>query len=184
MSQQEVMNLKEVYEWHMALASTYRGPDKSNTNLQAAIAIRPFIRDLTADVVEIWMIRRNDGEVHWDETACVFPDEASASQEARLMTDNDQDGYSFGAFQLRSDNTAPLEYLPIDTAPIDGTMHVRGLYVYDGSGNPYWEAVAGYIDEEDGIFYTSDGDVAGWSAEDFTHWSPLPKTLPPEEKKS
>lgn len=62
------------------------------------------------DGVEVWMIRRNDGEVHWDETGCVFHDEASASQEARLMTDSDPDGYSFGAFALRS--SAPRQAVP------------------------------------------------------------------------
>ena len=56
------------------------------------------------------MIRRNDGEVHWDDTGCVFHDEASASQEARLMTDSDPDGYSFCAFALRSSD--PRQAVP------------------------------------------------------------------------
>lgn len=77
------------------------------------------------DGVEVWMIRRNDGEVHWDETGCVFHDEASASQEARLMTDSDPDGYSFGAFALHSGGprqAVPDGWQPIETAPLDETV--------------------------------------------------------------
>lgn len=68
---------------------------------------------------------------------------------------------------------------PIDTAPVDGTHHARGLHVYSRDGTfLYWDAIAGYIDDEDGIFYDLAGDVPGWEAGDFTHWAALPPSPP------
>lgn len=64
-------------------------------------------------------------------------------------------------------------WLPIETAPDDGTPHVRGLHVFSDGDFLYWDAVAGHIDPEDGIFYDEGGDVIGWDAMDFTHWHPL-----------
>ncbi len=66
---------------------------------------------------------------------------------------------------------------PIETAPTDGTMHVRGLHVFSSTDGRllYWDAVVGHIDTEDGLFYDQGGDVCGWDAADFTHWCPLPE---------
>lgn len=65
---------------------------------------------------------------------------------------------------------------PIETAPNDGTLHVRALHVFSSTDGRflYWDAVAGHIDTEDGQFYDQGGDMSGWSATDFTHWHPLP----------
>ena len=70
----------------------------------------------------------------------------------------------------------PEGWLPIDSAPDDGTPHVRGLHVFSNDDGRllYWDAYVGRIDTEDGIFYDLGGDVIGWEAMDFTHWRPLP----------
>lgn len=68
----------------------------------------------------------------------------------------------------------PEGWLPIDTAPNDGTMHVRGLHVYGPDGAfLYWDAITGYVDGEGGAFFDMGGDAVGWDAADFTHWHPL-----------
>lgn len=65
-------------------------------------------------------------------------------------------------------------WLPIESAPNDGTPHVRGLHVYAPDGQfLYWDIEAGHIDPEDGQFYDQGGEVSGWSSNDFTHWMPL-----------
>lgn len=62
---------------------------------------------------------------------------------------------------------------PIETAPMDGTPHVRGLQV-DRSGFIFWEAHAGRINDETGEFEDLGGEHTGWDAGDYTHWTTLP----------
>ena len=65
------------------------------------------------------------------------------------------------------------EWHPIETAPKDGRLHVRGLIVSSNkSGMRWWEPIAGRIDD-DGEFVDHDGN-SPWRAEDYTHWMPLP----------
>ena len=63
----------------------------------------------------------------------------------------------------------------IETAPTDGTPHVRGLWVNStkAGGYTYWESIAGAIDDGEGEFLDHDGN-APWHAEDYVHWMPLP----------
>ena len=64
---------------------------------------------------------------------------------------------------------------PIETAPTDGTPHVRGLWVNPtkAGGYTYWESIAGAIDDGEGEFLDHDGN-APWHAEDYVRWMPLP----------
>jgi len=73
-----------------------------------------------------------------------------------------------------------MEWQPIETAPKDGTPHVRGMWTYDlMTGKAIeWMSDAGYEDE-DGDWVLSDACLSGWRAEDYTHWIPLPK--PPSQ---
>ena len=63
----------------------------------------------------------------------------------------------------------------IETAPTDGTPHVRGLWVNStkAGGYTYWESIAGAIDDGEGEFLDHDGN-APWRAEDYVRWMPLP----------
>ena len=63
----------------------------------------------------------------------------------------------------------------IETAPTDGTPHVRGLWVNStkAGGYTYWESIAGAIDDGEGEFLDHDGN-APWHAEDYVRWMPLP----------
>ena len=67
-----------------------------------------------------------------------------------------------------------MNWQPIETAPRDGTGHVRGLWVHSAkTGKPiYWEAIAGYVND-DCEFVDHDSN-APWRADDYTHWMPLP----------
>lgn len=66
------------------------------------------------------------------------------------------------------------EWQPIETAPNDGTLHVRGLIVRSAiRGRQWWEAIAGRMND-DGEFVDHD-DNSPWRAEDYTHWMPLPE---------
>lgn len=70
----------------------------------------------------------------------------------------------------------PDGWMPAESAPDDGTPHVRGLHVFSSTDGSYlyWDAVVGRIDTEDGQFYDLGGDLtSGWAADDFTHWHPL-----------
>jgi hypothetical protein len=70
-----------------------------------------------------------------------------------------------------------MNWQPIETAPKDDVLHVRGLIVRNlASGAEWWEAICGRM--EDGDFVDHDGN-APWRAEDYTHWLPLPE--PPAE---
>lgn len=70
----------------------------------------------------------------------------------------------------------PTAWQPIETAPTD-VLHVRGLWVYDDSGQPLsFDCDTGRIDD-DGFFVDEFGNVHGWSADDYTHWHPL--AIPP-----
>jgi len=73
-----------------------------------------------------------------------------------------------------------MEWQPIETAPKDGTPHVRGLWVCDAtSGYPlYWQVDAGCEHTDDGDWILSDGYTSGWHADDYSHWMPLPE--PPQ----
>ena len=67
-----------------------------------------------------------------------------------------------------------MEWQPIETAPKDGTPHVRGLWVTSNrTGARWWESIAGYVDD-DGEFVDHDGN-APWHGDDYTHWMPLPE---------
>jgi len=68
----------------------------------------------------------------------------------------------------------------IDSAPKDGTPHVRAILVRPLSGgHPWWEYICGRLDDE-GEFRDHD-DNAPFSAEDYDAWMPLPQ--PPEDTK-
>ena len=66
-----------------------------------------------------------------------------------------------------------MEWQPIETAPKDGTPHVRGLTVRNNRyGSEWWEVIAGQLTDE-GEFIDHDKN-SPWRAEDYTHWTPLP----------
>lgn len=74
------------------------------------------------------------------------------------------------------------EWQPIETAPKDGTRHVRGLWVTVTSGDrptrKEWHEYVGYV-SDDGRFVDPDySDDFGWYANDFTHWTALPPPPP------
>ena len=60
---------------------------------------------------------------------------------------------------------------PIESAPTDGTLHVRGLWVRTPRGS-YFDAVVGGINDE-GEFVDMDHDSTRWDASDYTHWHHL-----------
>lgn len=71
------------------------------------------------------------------------------------------------------------EWQTIDTAPDDGTIHVRGLWVtVKWNGGPEereWRQYVGYIEDESGRFIDTEYQQDfGWEAEDFSHWLHLP----------
>lgn len=69
------------------------------------------------------------------------------------------------------------DWQPIKTAPNDPhVLHVRGVWVHSATtGEPlYFDAHAGYVDD-DGDFISTDDDVFGWRADDYTHWVSLPE---------
>jgi len=77
----------------------------------------------------------------------------------------------------------PDGWLPIESAPNDGAMHVRGLMVHGNDGKAlYWDACAGHLDAEDGQFLDQGGNDFGWNADDFTHWHPLAAAPKPEKE--
>lgn len=67
-----------------------------------------------------------------------------------------------------------MTWQPIETAPKDGTLHVRGLTVRNRrTGVCWWEAIAGRVDD-DGDFVDHDGNCP-WRTEDYEYWMPLPE---------
>lgn len=66
------------------------------------------------------------------------------------------------------------EWQPIETAPNDGTPHIRGLHVHNNRGDfIYWDCHAGRINDETGQFEDLGGEHTGWDADDYTHWTTL-----------
>ena len=68
-----------------------------------------------------------------------------------------------------------------DTPPPIDRLHVRGLWVHSAKTNKplYWEAMAGFIDDETGEFHDHDNNTP-WSADDYTHWHDLAAAPAPE----
>lgn len=61
-----------------------------------------------------------------------------------------------------------------DPPPMDGALHVRGLWVTSNrTGAKWWEAISGHVDD-DGDFVDYD-ENAPWRVDDYTHWMPLPE---------
>lgn len=72
------------------------------------------------------------------------------------------------------------EWQPIETAPNDGTPHIRGLHVHNNRGDfIYWDCHAGRINDETGQFEDLGGEHTGWDADDYTHWTTLPEPPKP-----
>jgi hypothetical protein len=69
-----------------------------------------------------------------------------------------------------------MKWLTIESAPMDGTLHVRGLYVYRPDGSLIgWEAWIGYVEDDGHDFLDSNGEHIGWEADHYSHWMPLPE---------
>jgi hypothetical protein len=76
-----------------------------------------------------------------------------------------------------------MDWKTIDSAPRDGTLHIRGLYVRGPKSHGVewtWEVCVGYIDDN-GDFIDQDDSYIGWEADDYEYWMPLPS--PPEPPK-
>lgn len=72
------------------------------------------------------------------------------------------------------------EWQSIETAPNDGSEHIRGLWVTikrsGAEDEIQWRSYAGFIHDESGRFLDVDyGEDFGWEADDFSHWMPLPE---------
>jgi len=81
------------------------------------------------------------------------------------------------------DEVAVREWQPIETAPEEGVLHLRGLWVYTlnsaGKKFPaYFQADCGVMND-DGDFVSASGDDFGWSADDYDWWMPMPQAAPP-----
>jgi hypothetical protein len=80
--------------------------------------------------------------------------------------------------EQQSRTIAALQPRPIETAPRDG-WHFRGLEVTNNvSGKTHWEWFMGQIDDETGEWHDVHDNDCGWTADDFTHWLPLPQVSP------
>ena len=81
------------------------------------------------------------------------------------------------------DEVTVREWQPIETAPEEGVLHLRGLWVYTlnsaGKKFPaYFQADCGVMND-DGDFVSASGDDFGWSADDYDWWMPMPQAAPP-----
>lgn len=70
-----------------------------------------------------------------------------------------------------------MNWQPIETAPKDGTGHLRGRWINSQGKRPTWTVDSGYVDD-DGEFVSFNGNETGWQTDDYTHWMPLPAPPP------
>ena len=78
----------------------------------------------------------------------------------------------------REEKLEAEQWQPIETAPKDGAVHIRGLWVNVKNAPQEFQQFIGCIND-DGDFVDPDYyDDFGWAADDYTHWMPLPE--PPE----
>lgn len=84
-------------------------------------------------------------------------------------------GQMKAATMLRAYAEVVEGWRPIETAPTDGTVHIRGLYVRGPKSHGIkwnWHANIGYVNDN-GDFADMDDTYTGWDAEDYEYWMPL-----------
>lgn len=108
--------------------------------------------------------------------------DVQAAIAAMDAADNAEPDAMFSPYRAARHATADLAiaycrtggWLPIESAPRDGALHVRGLHVHRPDGTYLeWQAYAGSMNDE-GEFLNSSGESDGWEADDYSHWQPLP----------
>lgn len=65
-------------------------------------------------------------------------------------------------------------WMPIETAPRDGTRFLAAARINCSDGTAWWERQSIYVDEESGIVFYDGGDDTGWELTDYRFWQPLP----------
>jgi len=115
---------------------------------------------------------KHDVWVSWDEIIC----ENARPEDAALIAaapDLHRIALERGAEIARLRGAEGWQ--PIETAPIDNTPHVRGLWIMVNSAGKgiRWECVAGSIDRSEGEFFDHDSNTP-WRADEYSHWMPLP----------
>lgn len=66
-------------------------------------------------------------------------------------------------------------WMPIETAPRDGTRFLAAVRINCSDGTSLWERQSIYVDEESGIVFYDGGDDTGRELTDYRFWQPLPE---------
>lgn len=108
--------------------------------------------------------------------------------EQRLAEIAEREGYNWPAgeiahaMRLGAEAALDSKWTPIDENTPTEELHIRGLWVFDPSGNPIvFECHVGVVDD-DFDFVDGYGNSHGWMAGDYEFWQPIDAPQPAEYK--